>query len=365
MGAAEVGQGGLLQGEGAILGDHLGTGEHGDVLKHRLAAVAEARGTDGGHLEHAAGLVDHQGGQGLTLDLLGEDHQRPAAARDRLQHRHQIGHNADLAVGDQQQRVVEHALAPLLVGDEIRGGIATIEGHPLGDLQLGRQRVGLLHGDHAIGAHLLHGGGDHAAHLLVVAGTDGGHLPDRVTGDADGMLGDARHDAGGRPLHAAAQLDGIGAGCHIAEALLHHRLSQNRGGGGAVTGAVLGLGGHLLDQLGSEVLEGILQLDLAGDGDAVVDDVGGAVLLLEHDVAAARADRHLDRLGQGIDALLKGIARVIGEADQLGHRGEGDRTRVEAPSHSGPVSVIREPVGKAEWPATARPSTAAHGGAAR
>ena len=52
---------------------HLAAGEDGDVLEHGLAAVAEARGLDGADLQGAAQLVDHQGGQGLALDVLGDD----------------------------------------------------------------------------------------------------------------------------------------------------------------------------------------------------------------------------------------------------------------------------------------------------
>ncbi|MFG0283549.1 MAG: chaperonin GroEL, partial [Phycisphaerales bacterium JB039] len=45
-------------------------GEDGDVLHHGLAAVTEAGGLDSADLEHAAELVDHEGGEGLALDIL-------------------------------------------------------------------------------------------------------------------------------------------------------------------------------------------------------------------------------------------------------------------------------------------------------
>ena len=48
----------------------------GDVLEHRLAAVAVAGGLDGAHLEDALELVEHQGRQRLALDVLGDDEQR-------------------------------------------------------------------------------------------------------------------------------------------------------------------------------------------------------------------------------------------------------------------------------------------------
>ena len=52
--------------------------KHGDVAEHGLAAVAVAGRLDGAHVEDAAQLVDHQRGQGLALDVLGDDQQRLA-----------------------------------------------------------------------------------------------------------------------------------------------------------------------------------------------------------------------------------------------------------------------------------------------
>ena len=99
---------------------------------------------------------------------------------------------------------------------------------------------------------------------------------------------------------------GAGAGGHVAQALADQRLGQHGGGGGAVTGDVVGLGGHLLHELGAHVLEGVVELDLTGDRHAVVGDGGGAELLVEHHVAALGAERDLDRVGELVDAGLEG-----------------------------------------------------------
>src|SRR6476620_204653 len=48
-----------------------------------------------------------------------------------------------------------------------------------------------------------------------------------------------------------------------------------------VTGHVVGLGGDLLDELGTHVLERVLQLHLLGDRDTVVGDGRSAPLLVE------------------------------------------------------------------------------------
>ena len=71
------------------------------------------------------------------------------------------------------------------------------------------------------------------------------------------------------------------------------RPGEHGGGRRAVTGDVVGLLGDLLDELGADLLVGVLELDLLGDRDPVVRDRGGAPLLLEHDVAALRAEGDL------------------------------------------------------------------------
>ena len=115
------------------------------------------------------------------------------------------------------------------------------------------------------------------------------------------------------------QRDGVGAGGDVAQAGLDDGLGQHGGGGGAVAGDVVGLGGHRLDQLCTEVLERILEVDLAGDGDAVVGDDGAAERLGQHDVPAARAERHADRVGELVDAGFHRPARSLVELNLLAH----------------------------------------------
>src|SRR6185312_2740703 len=106
-GGAQQAQVGVVELEADLLADDGATGQDGDVLQHGLAAVAEARGLDGDGLEGAAHLVDHQGRQGLALDVLGDDDQRLAGLHDLLEDGQQVLDRGDLAVGDQDVRVVE------------------------------------------------------------------------------------------------------------------------------------------------------------------------------------------------------------------------------------------------------------------
>ncbi len=124
----------------------------------------------------------------------------------------------------------------------------------------------------------------------------------------------------------------------LLQALADERLGQHGGGGRTVTRDVVGLGRHLLHQLGAEVLVRVVELDLAGDGDAVVGDGGSAELLVDDDVAALGADRHLDRVGKLVDAALEGATGVLVELQDLRHRSGsalsenlGERTAPPAP----------------------------------
>ena len=74
--------------------------------------------------------------------------------------------------------------------------------------------------------------------------------------------GDGGLDAG---LDAPLEGHRVGAGGHVAQALADHRPGEHGGGGGAVAGDVVGLLGDLLDQLGADLLVGVLELDLLGD----------------------------------------------------------------------------------------------------
>src|SRR5208337_2958126 len=58
----------VLELDAEILGDHRAARQDRDVLEHRLAPVAEARGLDRRDLEAAAQLVDDERGERLALD---------------------------------------------------------------------------------------------------------------------------------------------------------------------------------------------------------------------------------------------------------------------------------------------------------
>ena len=120
-------------------------------------------------------------------------------------------------------------------------------------------------------------------------------------------------DLGDGEIDAALQVHRVHAGRDRLHALADDRLGENGGGGGAVAGDVVGLRGDFADHLRAHVLELVLELDFLGDGDAVLGDARSAEALVDDDVAALGAQRHLDRIGEDVDAAQDALTRVAAE----------------------------------------------------
>ena len=108
--AAELGQGDVFELLAEALEQGLAGGEDADVFEHGLAAIAVAGGLDGGDLERAAEAVDDQRGQGLAVDVLGDDQERLARVDDLLEHGDQVLDAGELLLVDEDVGVFEHAL---------------------------------------------------------------------------------------------------------------------------------------------------------------------------------------------------------------------------------------------------------------
>ncbi len=234
----------------------------------------------------------------LALHVLGDDEQLLTGLDQLLQQRQNVGDHGDLLVGDEDIRIVDEGFHLVGVGDHIGGDVAPVELHALHHLGIGLGGLGLLDGDDAIGGDLLHGLGDELADEGV-AGGDGADSCD-VVGAVDllALLVDGGHGGVHGLGHALLHDDGIGAGGQVLQTLADHGLGQQGSGGGTVAGHVVGLGGHLAHQLSAHVLKRIVQLDLLGDGHAVVGDQGRAELLIQHHVAALGAQGDLYGIGQ-------------------------------------------------------------------
>jgi hypothetical protein len=110
------------------------------------------------------------------------------------------------------------------------------------------------------------------------------------------------------PLDSALDCHRVRARRHGLDAFPEDRLGQNRRRGGPVAGDIAGLGRNFLDHLGAHVLDRILELDLLGHRDAVLRNQRRTELLVEHGIPALGAERHLDRVGQGVHAAQNRLA---------------------------------------------------------
>ena len=289
--------------------------EYGDVLEHRLAAIAEARRLDGRHFQAAAQLVDDERGQRLAVDVLGDDQERLARLDDGFQDRQHLLQRRQLLLVQEDIGLLELGHHLLGVGDEIGREIAAIELHALDDVELGLEAFRLFHRDDAFVADLLHRLGDHVADRLVAIGGDRADLGDLLgRRDLLGSLVDVLDDCGHGDVDPALQVHRVHAGGDELQALLHDRGGEHCRGRRAVAGEIVGLRGDFAHHLRAHVLELVGKLDLLGDGDAVFGDARRSVGLVENDVAAFRAERHLHGVVENVDAAQHPVARVGGES---------------------------------------------------
>src|SRR6185369_8003657 len=114
------------------------------------------------------------------------------------------------------------------------------------------------------------------------------------------------------------QIHRVHAGGNGLGAFSDDRSRENGGGGGAVAGSVCRLGGDFAHHLRAHVLELVVELNLLGDGDAVLGDAGSAERLVEDDVAALGAERDLDRVVENFNAAQHPVASVDAEFDFFG-----------------------------------------------
>ena len=95
---------------------------------------------------------------------------------------------ADLLFVDQDVGVFEHHFHAIGVGDEVGAQEPAVELHALDHVHGRLEALGLLDGDHAVGANLLEGIGQLLADRAVVVGGDRGNLGDLLlAGDLLGL----------------------------------------------------------------------------------------------------------------------------------------------------------------------------------
>src|SRR3954453_2958893 len=314
LGATEHGERDVLHLDAEIFRDRLTTGQNRDVLQHGLAAIAEARSLDGRDLQTTAQTVHDKRGQSLAFDVFRDDDQRLAGLHHGFAQRQQFVQVGELLLVDQDVGVVEFNAHLVGVGDEVGRDVATVELHAFDDVEFGLERLGFFNRDDALVADLLHSVGEELADLRIAIGRDGADLGYfLVRGDLLGVLDEVGDHGFHSQVDTALQVHRVHAGGNRLGAFAHNGCGQHGRGGGAVASSVGRLGGHFAHHLRAHVLELVVELDLLGDGNAVLGDAGCAERLVEHDVAALGAERHLDRVVENVDTAQHPVARIDAE----------------------------------------------------
>mmetsp|Transcript_16847 Transcript_16847/g.37125 ORF Transcript_16847/g.37125 Transcript_16847/m.37125 type:complete len:842 (+) Transcript_16847:26-2551(+) len=320
-GAEHAGREGVVELPARLLAHQLRTEEHGEVLHHGLAMVAEAWGLHRRHLQATAQLVHNHGRQGLSLDILGDDEEGALHLCGVLEDGQDALHGRNLLVEDEDKGVCQLALLGLVVRYEVRRDETAVKLHALDDLELVLHRLAFGYSDRSILAHFLEGVSDHLADDRVAVGRDGRHLANLLRlGDGLGPLLQVLKHAPHSSVDAALQVHGIHAGHHSLAAFAEDGTGQHRGRRGAIARDIVGLRSDLLDELGSHIHHLALELNSLGDSDAILRHLGRPKGLLNDDVAALRSQGHCHSVSQAVGALEHRSPRGRAMADLLGSK---------------------------------------------
>ncbi len=236
------------------------------------------------------------------------------ALRHLFQQRNQGLGRADFLFVDQNAAVFHDAFLVIFVGDEVRRQVAAVELHAFDQLDLRGDGPSLFDGDHAVLADLHQGVSQNLPDLRIVVAGDGGDGLDGLLVLGFDRLGEffqVFDDAVDRLLHAAAQRHRVGAGGNEAETFAIHGFGEHGGGRRAVTGNVAGLRSGFFDELHAHVLERVFELDVFGDGHAVLGHLRGAPTFIEDGVASARPQGAADGFRQLGDPLQQALAGLF------------------------------------------------------
>ena len=161
-------------------------------------------------------------------------------------------------------------------------------------------------------------GGDGANLRDHVAGYGLRKFRERATGDG-AVFRTLAHNCLNSLVDATLQRCWVRAGSNGFYTFAVNGLRQHGRGCGAVTGNVGGLGSDFLDELGTDILDGILELDLLGNGHAVFGDGRRSELFLDYHIAALGTECDFDGVGEYVHAAQNSLARIFAVQNCLCH----------------------------------------------
>src|SRR5690554_219525 len=312
LGAAQIVQSGVFQGQAHFLGNHSTASQDSDILQHFLTTVAKARGFNRSNFHDTAHVVHYQRSQGFAFHVFCNDQQGLGRLGHRFQDRQHFADVGDFLVNQQHERVFQFGRHGVLVVDEVGRQVAAVELHTFYYVQLVFEAATFFNSDHAFFADALHGFSDDVTNALVAIGGDGAHLSDCFGVAArTGQLLDFFNCCMQTFVDTALQVHGVHASGNGFQAFVYDGLGQNSCSGGTVTGHIVGLGSYFLHHLRAHVLELVFQFDFLGNGNTVFSDGRSAKGLVQNHVTAFRAQSYLDRIGQDIYTSQHSLAGGI------------------------------------------------------
>lgn len=324
-GGTEHVSGSLLELDVELLREDDTVGQDSKIAEDGLAVVTEARSLDGSDLELATELVQNAHGKSLALNVLSNDDERSSLLGGDLKSRDDVLDGRNLLLGKKDEGVLKLDLASLAIGDEVGGDETAVEAHTLGNLELVEHGLALLDSDDTLLADLLHGIGNHGTDVLIAVGGDGSDLGDLgAGGDVSLVLLEVLDNRLNGSLDTAAEVHGVAAGGNVLDGLGEDGTGEDSGGGGTVTSDLVGLGGNVLEELGTEVLELVLEGDGTGNGHTILGDLGRAKAGLNEDISALGSEGSGNGLGEGVNtseesgtALNTELELLVGKSDLL------------------------------------------------
>jgi len=119
---------------------------------------------------------------------------------------------------------------------------------------------------------------------------------------------------------STAKIHGVDASRHVLEGLGKDGAGEHGGGGGAISGSLVGLVGDVSHKFGTEVLKLVLELNGLGDGHTVLGDLGATEGLLDDHIATCQEERRKGKRkkekGKVIEKRKKGKLKTSQENEQ-------------------------------------------------
>ena len=308
---AELIQRCIFQFEAEVGGNHLAAGQNCNVLKHFLAPVAEARSLDANAGKGAAEFVQDQGAESFALDVFGNDDELCAGLGGFLEQRQDFLNAGNLFVRNQNRGVVNNSFHLLGICHHVRSNVAAVKHHAFDNFGIGLRRLGLFHGNYAVGSDFLHCFGNQLADKFIGSG-NGRNARDVVrSGNLLGVLLQGFDCCVDCILNALADGHRVCTGGNILHAFADECLCKQCCGRSAVAGHVIRLRSDFLYELRAHVLERVFQFDFLSNRYAVVRNERSTIFFVKNNIASLRAKRNLNGIGKLIYAVQKSLSGIF------------------------------------------------------